>query len=262
MNYCSKKPTPGDAVLSVQTLPPMDAVILGGIEGVKRRLTGDADSGRIVALSDAMKYGREGIRLVFELVKNETDPLQWAAWDLLWENATESGKQKLLKYFPLRSEVGADYTKLRDLLARGNWHEADKETRRVMLSICSNENQGYLTAENYKNFPSTDLNTIDRLWVKCSGGRFGFSVQRSIWEKVCGDDNVDWNTICEFAKIVGWRSGKWLTEQELNFDRSAPQGHLPYDPISHYTVGVKGILRGGAVFVRIFGKCVLLRKDW
>ncbi len=40
---------------------------------------------------------------------------------------------------PLRSNVGIDYTILRDLLAAGSWKEADKETGRVMLKAVEQE---------------------------------------------------------------------------------------------------------------------------
>jgi hypothetical protein len=47
-------------------------------------------------------------------------------------------------------------------------------------------NNGYLDIESIEKFPCTDLGTIDQLWVKYSYGRFGFSVQKRIWESVGG----------------------------------------------------------------------------
>lgn len=35
----------------------------------------------------------------------------------------------------LISAVGVDYTRLRDLLANGQWQEADRETSAVMLKL-------------------------------------------------------------------------------------------------------------------------------
>ena len=35
----------------------------------------------------------------------------------------------------LTSAVGVDYSQLRDLLAKGQWHQADNETGAVMLKI-------------------------------------------------------------------------------------------------------------------------------
>ncbi|MEI2580272.1 GUN4 domain-containing protein [Scytonema sp. PRP1] len=86
----------------------------------------------------------------------------------------------------LPSEKGVDYTRLRDLLAAGKWKEADEETFAVMLKASGRENDGWLDIESIKNFPCTDLRTIDQLWVKYSNGGFGFSVQKRIWESVVG----------------------------------------------------------------------------
>ncbi|MFM6271628.1 MAG: GUN4 domain-containing protein, partial [Dolichospermum sp.] len=81
----------------------------------------------------------------------------------------------------LKSYVGMDYRKLRDLLKAGKWKEADEETLRVMLAV-AREREGWLNVESIDNFPCADLRTIDQLWVKYSDGRFGFSVQKRIYQ--------------------------------------------------------------------------------
>ena len=87
----------------------------------------------------------------------------------------------------LPSEKAVDYTRLRDLLKAGNWKEADKETLTVMLKAAGKGAENYLYSDDIKNFPCTDLRTIDQLWVKYSNGLFGFSVQKRIWESVGRD---------------------------------------------------------------------------
>ncbi|MFM9156775.1 MAG: GUN4 domain-containing protein, partial [Dolichospermum sp.] len=82
----------------------------------------------------------------------------------------------------LKLDVGMDYSKLRDLLKAGEWKEADEETRRVMLAVAKRENEGSLDVESIDNFPCADLRTIDQLWVKYSDGKFGFSVQKRIYQ--------------------------------------------------------------------------------
>jgi serine/threonine-protein kinase len=103
----------------------------------------------------------------------------------------------------LSSEKSLDYTKLRDLLARGKWKEADEETLAVMLKVAALETDGNLTVEDIKKFPCTDLRTIDSLWVKYSEGRFGFSVHKRIWESVGGTPDADYKTYCRFSDRVG-----------------------------------------------------------
>jgi hypothetical protein len=148
-------------------------------------------------------------------------------------SSTEAVYQKNLVEVPtLSSEREVDYTRLRDLLAAGEWKEADKETLLVMLQAAGREQE--LAVEDIKKFPCTDLNTIDRLWVKYSDCRFGFSVQKRIWEKcvwerVAVTPNAGYETYRRFSDCVGWRvKNAWLDYDNLTFDTiNAPLGHLP-----------------------------------
>ena len=128
----------------------------------------------------------------------------------------------------LLSEKNVDYTQLRDLLAEGKWKEADKETLAVMLKAAGREAEGDLNIDSIEIFPCTDLRTIDYLWVKYSGGRFGFSVQKRIWESVGGKPGFNEESYIKFGELVGWRfNGQWLYACYLTFSLSAPIGHLP-----------------------------------
>lgn len=122
----------------------------------------------------------------------------------------------------LLSDVGADYTRLRELLAGGQWQEADEETRSAMLRIAGRENEGWLNEESMQKFPCTDLRTADKLWVEYSKGHFGFSVQKRIyyWEVA-----KDWE---KMGDRVGWRvKAEWLSIESLTYHLNAPIGHLP-----------------------------------
>ncbi len=130
----------------------------------------------------------------------------------------------------LESEVGIDYSNLRDLLASGKWKEADEETYRLTLKVADREKKECLSKDNWLNFPCKDLRTIDQLWIKYSDGRFGFSVQKQIWEskKVGGHPDADYTIECKFGEQVRWRKrGKWLAYSNLTFNITAPVGHLP-----------------------------------
>jgi eukaryotic-like serine/threonine-protein kinase len=131
----------------------------------------------------------------------------------------------------LSSARNVDYTKLRDFLKKQQWKEADEETLAVMLKASGREKEGgwlsdSLSSESIKNFPCTDLRTIDKLWVKYSSGRFGFSVQKRIWESVGKDRD-------KFGEAIGWIKGRdwigknWIKPYEITFDTKAPPGYLP-----------------------------------
>lgn len=119
------------------------------------------------------------------------------------------------------SDIGANYTHLRDLLALGKWKEADEETRRAILKVAGRENEGWLNEDSIHKLPCTDLRTVDQLWVKYSQGRFGFSVQKRIYEEV----GRDWE---KMGDCVGWRVERsWLSIESLTYTLDAPIGHLP-----------------------------------
>ena len=70
----------------------------------------------------------------------------------------------------LRSERGVDYTRLHRLLQQQRWKDADEETYRRMREAVKVEKQDWFHYEALKNFPRTDLRTIDQLWAKYSNG--------------------------------------------------------------------------------------------
>ncbi|MFM6508212.1 MAG: GUN4 domain-containing protein, partial [Dolichospermum sp.] len=117
----------------------------------------------------------------------------------------------------LKSDVGMDYNKLRDLLKAEKWQEADKETRRVMLAVAKREEKGWFNVESIDNFPCADLRTIDQLWVKYSDGKFGFSVQKRIYQ---GDVKLPTRIPERLAPVVTncllkERSKRWSAAQVI-----------------------------------------------
>ena len=103
--------------------------------------------------------------------------------------------KNLLK--PLENEVlpsssGLDYSRLASLLTWKRWQAADFSGRPrtdretwTMLSQASGKGlRGYLLARDIQKIPCDDLQAIDQLWVKSSGGRFGFTVQARIYGEV------------------------------------------------------------------------------
>ncbi|MEG4285636.1 GUN4 domain-containing protein [Microcoleus sp. A006_D1] len=129
---------------------------------------------------------------------------------------------------PLKSERGVDYTKLRDLLATGKWKEADEETGEKMLEVAGRKDEGWLRVEDIDRFPCADLRTIDQLWVKYSNGRFGFSMQKRIYESLGGTREYNGKIWETFGDRVGWRVNKeWLYYNDLKFNTKSQEGHLP-----------------------------------
>ena len=130
----------------------------------------------------------------------------------------------------LISAKGVDYRQLDRLLASGKWKEADEETANKMAEAAARTKERWLNREDIDRFPCEDLRTIDQLWVKYSNGRFGFSVQKGIYDSLGGTREYDEKIWEAFGDRVGWRvnSSKWLHYNDLKFNnKPAPQGHLP-----------------------------------
>jgi len=120
---------------------------------------------------------------------------------------------------PLESERGVDYSQLRDLLASGQWREANSETYRVLLEASGRRvsedrlSFAYLTLQDIERFPCTDLKTIDELWLYWSDNRYGFSVQNRIWNRLSNEINSMENRVNSFIREVGRLGGE---EKEFN----------------------------------------------
>ncbi len=140
-----------------------------------------------------------------------------------------------------------DFSELEKLLAAKQWEKADKETFAILLNLCGSENSpdGYWVNEkNIKNIKFSDLNHINYLWYKYSNGRFGYSIQKLIWQRIIKSYDIDnisndeWYNFCEH---LGWNN----CFPALNFTDNATEGHLPA------IVGC-GIASGPIYFLKTF----------
>ena len=123
------------------------------------------------------------------------------------------------------------YQNLQRYLADENWFEADWETIRLILAVTSKEIEE-LTPEDIQHFPCNDLMVIDRLWMKYSDGRFGFTPQLKAYQEVGGnfDTTIEQNQqlIETWGEGLGWRKdNRWLPCKELDFSLNAPLGCHP-----------------------------------
>ena len=124
--------------------------------------------------------------------------------------------------------TGVNYANLRDLLAAEKWKEADEETSRAMLQAAKREKEGWFRDEDIDNFSCEDLRMIDQFWLSASKGKFGFSVQKEIYESLGGTREYNRQVWDKFGDRVGWRKGeRWLYLSDLTYSAEAPRAHLP-----------------------------------
>lgn len=118
------------------------------------------------------------------------------------------------------------YANLETLLQTQQWREADQETYRLMITTVGKEDGQFLNSDDLKTFPCEDLQMLDRLWVKYSDGKWGFSVQKQIWED-CGSPTEIDEFKRMFCDLIGWtNNGKW---QNPTYDlKNSLDGELPW----------------------------------
>ncbi|MFB2917096.1 WD40 repeat domain-containing protein [Aerosakkonema funiforme] len=95
-----ERPRESDAILGGQNPAPASAVVLGGLEGVKRRLASPDIEQQLTALKEAFNYGEAGLDLALQVWQEELGQLKWAAYPLLCQREEPKVKQALQDYIP------------------------------------------------------------------------------------------------------------------------------------------------------------------
>ncbi|MEA5517659.1 GUN4 domain-containing protein [Limnoraphis robusta Tam1] len=156
-------------------------------------------------------------------------------------SATESQHQEIEDELVYDEDtVNKLYKDLEYWLKRENWKIADLITGEILLHILNRTEQGWFDIELQQQIPCKEFNKIDKLWLKYSKKRFGFTVQRQVFLKYneslegYNEEELkfkDWTTgHKQFATDVGWlKDEKWLKYSELAWNNleEAPKGHLP-----------------------------------
>ncbi|MBE9129869.1 MULTISPECIES: WD40 repeat domain-containing protein [unclassified Coleofasciculus] len=96
------QPRDYDAVLGSSHSAPVGAVILGGMDGVKRRLASAEVESRIAGLNDASNYGKFGLDLIIQALNDESEDVQRLAYLLLRNRTEPQATRALLAYIPYR----------------------------------------------------------------------------------------------------------------------------------------------------------------
>lgn len=117
-------------------------------------------------------------------------------------------------------------------MSKRKWKEADEETLNILLKTAKREGKGWLNLKAIKEIPNDELQIIDRLWVKYSEDRFGFSKQKLIWKSIKETQETDYITWCCFGNNVGWRvQSNWISWENLD------PVNTPKQPLEKFLVG-------------------------
>jgi hypothetical protein len=127
-------------------------------------------------------------------------------------------------WLAVSSGQGIEYAPLQRALARQEFEEADRITSEILRQLAGPAavKRGYVYYSEVAVFAAVDLESLDRLWVVYSQGRFGFSVQLRLLRSLAGRWDQLWPRL-------GWKQGGLWTRYPGSFTWSlqAPEGHLP-----------------------------------
>jgi hypothetical protein len=123
-----------------------------------------------------------------------------------------------------KSGAGLDYTSLQRHLIDQQFEAADRLTSEYLRQLAGSEalRRGYVYFSEVPSMPANDLESLDRLWVVYSRGRFGFSVQGRLL-LACGGQ---WERLWP---RLGWKqAGVWTRYPgSFHWSLEAPEGHMP-----------------------------------
>jgi GUN4-like len=114
-----------------------------------------------------------------------------------------------------------------------NYRQADEVTRRLLIYLAGEaaQKRGYVFFTEVQFISSDDLRAIDQLWRRYSRGKFGYSVQKRLWEKSRQD-------FTRFFIRIGWMKKLDTEVEQYNYRAfpdefvwelkdDTPEGHLP-----------------------------------
>lgn len=175
---------------------------------------------RLTEICQNLLLGKEDAQRIEKAIAQELDLVSPAKQPKTLSSGTKQLEPHPKNISDHAQEITADlkYEKLEDLLQNQQWEEADQETYRLMITTCGKKNGNRFSENDLETFPCEDLQTLDHLWITYSEGKWGFSVQKRIWEE-CGSPSTykdDWE---QFGDRVGWhKDGKWLDYKQLTSD--------------------------------------------
>ncbi|MBD1885282.1 PspA/IM30 family protein [Microcoleus vaginatus] len=126
------QPKPYDAVRGGQLPPPVGGVVLGGLAGVKHRLSSSVSEHRIAALRETLNYGDAGLKIVINICQSETGPVQRAACDLLRQRLNSIAREKLQAFVASSSDSEAKVDSSEKILKHSSGAVSEKNYDRQM----------------------------------------------------------------------------------------------------------------------------------
>ena len=126
------QPKPYDAVRGGQLPPPVGGVVLGGLAGVKHRLSSCVSEHRIAALRETLNYGDAGLKIVIKICQSETGLVQRVACDLLRKRLSSIAREKLQAFVASSSDSEAEVDSTQKILDHSSGAVSEKNHDRQL----------------------------------------------------------------------------------------------------------------------------------
>jgi hypothetical protein len=98
----NERPNEFDVVMGNRTIVADGSMVLGGIEKIVKRLDTDSIQLKILALKDAVNYGKAGLMLVLEHLDHEQFEIQNIAYSLLESRPEQFVRDRIANYNSIR----------------------------------------------------------------------------------------------------------------------------------------------------------------
>ena len=208
----------------------------------------------MISTVELLRLSRSSSKVSFTSIKLNTYLYSTSTDEVETSNEVEVDAPQIPTYLP--SDKGIDYVPLATMLATGDFFAADQFTRDNLIKLGGPDVQkrNFVYWTEVPSLPSTDLATMERLWLQFSDGKFGYSVQKRVWDIENG--NFD-----NFIRRIGWtkqdngseRKLKWFGKSEFIYDvDKAVKGHLP----------LTSALRGTQLVKQLMEHPVWTKYDW
>ena len=221
-----------------------DGTTNNNIDSLRIQLMAGSEKNQKELVEKLATFGMSGLQVLMDFLSKRQDVaaniVDGKVYKILYQSDFAESKEFLQANFPqgivpLQSDRNIDYSELQKLLANQDFEAADRLTLQKMCELAGEEavKRKWLYFTEVENFPINDLQTIDKLWLIHSEGKFGFSVQRQMWLGL----RKNWENL--WVKI-GWKKGNNWTRypNEFIWSLDAPKGHLP---LSNQLRGVRAI---------------------
>ena len=214
------------------------------ISGLNHPIYTESEKNQLKLIPQLLEEGEAGLKTLMDwmvsLEQESTNLALGKAYQVLYMDKSTQTQKFLASNFPhgvvpLDSERNINYQPLQELLVQQDFQGADVLTLEKLCELAGTAavERKWIYFTEVESFPIIDFQTLDKLWLMYSEGKFGFSVQRRIWLSVGKDFSKLWTKI-------GWKSGNVWTRypKEFTWNLTAPNGHLP---LSNQLRGVRVI---------------------